>query len=271
MNFLKDLSVMQMATLGAFVLCAIWIVIRGIGGKAKKIKFGNVEIDAGEKEKEDRKVLAEIVNFTWSLNEELSDGVHYFKRAARRDVKVALHDYEVFLKMKYLTHLKQNFPNTYEATYTAFCSELSGQFHNSQMMILLDLYEHNHISQMNDAELQQKANELYGQMAVLFQERFQGQWPKDLLDYGDLYGVCRAAKGEVIEMLYKIVVKLQAELKSLYKMQRMLQDVRNATTAWIVEKGLLPVKAMGLVGTFFEEGKGFNSARVNEFLELIKL
>ena len=271
MDFLAKLSSANMVILGIVFLAALLIVVKHI----QSVKVGKAEIISKEKKeseaKEDRKIFVEMMNFSWRLNQELTDGEHFYKKQARRLIKERLYTYSVLIKSAYRKVLSEKNPDDYKLTYAAFTSTLDGQFYMKVVQILMDCYEHNHITNISESELKEKSNEIYRQIVCVFQDFFMEPWLAEMCDYKDLQNTCIAIEDKVREMLFETMKEIQKTLGQLYKMRTAIQNIKNCTSAWIIEKGLLPVQAEAMVDTFFEPVKGLNVDRVNEYLGLIKL
>lgn len=269
MDWLAKISTPNLIVLGIVALGAVFIIIKNIAS----FKFGKAEIktDSEDKSKEDRKIFVEIMNFSWKLNQELADGEHFYKKQARREIKDHLYAYEILIKSAYRKVLMEKNPNDYKLTYSSFTATLDGQFYMKLMQILMDCYEHNHISTISEQKLKEKSDALYWQIVGVFKEHFQEPWLEEMCEYMDLQKACQSIEDEVKDMLFKTMKDIQASLVQLYKMRTAIQNVRNSTSAWIIENGLLPPQAESMVETFFEPVKGLNVDRVNEYLELIKI
>ena len=139
------------------------------------------------------------------------------------------------------------------------------------MQFLMDCYEHNHITNISETELRKKSDEIYGQIVCIFQDFFMEHWLEEMCDYKDLQNACLNIESEVRNMLFAVMKEIQTTLIQLYNMRTAIQNIKNCTSAWIIEKGLLPVQAEAMVDTFFEPVKGLNVDRVQEYLELIKI
>ena len=250
------------------------IVIIIISKKFGNIKAGKngVELTNQENlEKDNRTVMVEIMNFTWKINNELSDGEHFYKKLIRREIKEQLYRYSTLVKTEYLGTLRDKYPDDYKLTYSCFTSTLDGQCYMKMLQLFMDLYEHNHISNLSENETRQKAHEVYEQCTMIFKEQFMEPWLEEMCDYEDLHNTCIHLIPKVEEMCIESVKTIQSALKQLYALRTALQNVRNATSAWIIEKGLLPPEANGLAENFFEPNKGLNVDNVNNYLNLIKL
>ena len=291
METLTKLSTSNLIIIGLVLIIVVYIIVKSV----KKFKFGKLEFDNTNghtnssindkpqsidlnsqmsslpKDKFNRILTVEVMNFTWRLSQEQKDAESYYKKTARRLIKQHIYDYEALLKGKYLTVLKENYPDDYKLIFYCFSSELSGQYYMNQMQIFMDLYEHNHITDLSDDELRTKAKEVYIQMTSLFQEHFRDSNVNDIVDYSVLHNVCNEIKGDVINRTYTTIKDIQSVLKRLYKARESLQEVRNCTSTWIIEKGLLPIHADALVSGFFEEDKGINMNTINQYLDMIKI
>lgn len=271
MEWLSSISTANLIIVAVFLLAVAFLVVKNI----KQIKVGKAEIISKERKeseaKEDRKIFVEMMNFSWRLNQELADGEHFYKKQARREVKDRLYSYSVLVKSAYRKTLSEKNPEDYKMTYAAFASTLDGQFYMKVMQILMDLYEHNHITYITESELREKSREVYKQIVCVFQDLFMEPWLAEMCDYKDLQDTCLSIEGKVNEELFETLKEIQRTLSQLYKMRTAIQNIKNCTSAWIIEKGLLPVQAEAMVDTFFEPVKGLNVDRVNEYLGLIKL
>lgn len=271
MDFITKLSSANLIIFGVIFLGALLIVVKHI----QSVKVGKAEITSKAKQeseaKEDRKIFVEMMNFSWRLNQELSDGEHFYKKQARREIKDHLYSYSILIKSAYRKVLIEKNPEDYKLTYAAFTSTLDGQFYMKVMQVLMDCYEHNHITNISELELRKKSDELYGQIVCVFQDFFMEPWLEEMCDYKDLQNACLNIESEVKEMLFSAVKGIQTTLIQLYNMRTAIQNIKNCTSAWIIEKGLLPVQAEAMVDTFFEPVKGLNVDRVNEYLKLITL
>lgn len=271
MDWITQLSTVNLVIIGIVVLMAVYIIVTRI----QSVKLGKAEIISKEKKeseaKEDRKIFVEMMNFSWRLNQELSDGEHFYKKQVRREIKDRLYSYSVLIKSAYRKVLIEKNPDDYKLTYAAFTSTLDGQFYMKIMQILMDCYEHNHITNISESELREKSNEIYKQIVCVFQDFFMEPWLAEMCNYKDLQDTCVSIQDKVCEMLFETMKEIQKTLSQLYKMRTAIQNIKNCTSAWIIENGLLPVQAEAMVDTFFEPVKGLNVDRVNEYLGLIKL
>lgn len=269
MSWITQISPVNLIILGFVSLCAVFIFVKNVAS----FKFGKAEVkvSSDEKSKEDRKIFVEIMNFSWKLNQELSDGEHFYKKQARREIKDHLYAYEILVKSAYKKVLMEKNPSDYKLTYSSFAATLDGQFYMKLMQILMDCYEHNHITTLSEPKLREKSEVLYWHIVGVFKEHFQEPWLEEMCDYFDLQKACQSIENDVKEMLFDTMKDIQQSLIQLYKMRTAIQNVRNSTSAWIIENGLLPAQAESMVETFFEPVKGLNVDRVNEYLELIRI
>ena len=278
MEWLSKMSTANLIVLGIVSLIAIGIVAVALVFVVKNIqsvKFGKAEINGKtQKEieaKEDRKLFIEIMNFSWKLNQQLADGESFYKKQARREIKERIYNYAALMKSTYRKNIMNKNPGDYKMTYAAFTETLDGQFYMKQMLVMMDCYEHNHISNASDETLRQKADEVYAQIASAFREYFQEPWLEEMCDYEDLRSACFEIEPKVKQMLFQCLKEIQKTLQQLYKMRTAIQNVKNAAFAWIIEKGSLPIQVDALVETFFEPVQGLNVDRVNECLDLMRL
>lgn len=267
MEWLASASAVNLVIIGAFLIAALLIVVRNV----KTLKVGKAELSAGERTKDDRKLFIEIMNFTWKLNDGIDEGERFYKKQARREVKERIHSYAVLMKAAYRKKLLEKNPDDYRLTYAAFTEAFDGQFYMKQMLVLMDCYEHNHISDLGDSELKDRARGLYVQISDLFKEMFMESWLEEMCPYEDLRDACFEIEESVNELLFKCLKDIQTTLRQLYRMRTALQNVKNAAYAWTIEKGPLPAKVASLADQFFEPVKGLNADRVNECLEAMRL
>lgn len=266
---LKAASPVNVAIVCGAVVAVAALVLR----KADSIKAGKngIEFTKERFEKDNRTVMVEIMNFTWKINSELSDGEHFYKKLIRREIKDQLYWYSNVMKTEYLGLLKEKYGQDYRLTYSSFTATLDGQCYMKMLQIFMDLYEHNHITQLNEEQLRRKSADVYQQCSIVFKELFMEPWLEEMCDYNDLKETCQKLSPKVEDMCYKSLLIVRDTLKQLYALRTALQNVRNQTSCWIIEKGLLPPEAESLAENFFEPNKGLNVDNVNNYLKLISL
>lgn len=269
-DFFKNSSSLNVA-IACVTVVAVVVILTKKFGNIKAGKNGLELVNKDSVEKDNRTVMVEIMNFTWKINNELSDGERFYKKLVRREIKEQLYRYSTLVKTEYLGVLREKHPEDYKLTYSCFASTLDGQCYMKMLQLFMDLYEHNHISNMNEVESKVKAHEIYGQCMMIFKEHFMEPWLEEMCNYEDLQNVCIGLAPKVEGMCFEALGIIQSTLKQLYALRTALQNVRNATSAWIIEKGLLPPEAEGLAENFFEPNKGLNVNNINQYLELIKL
>lgn len=278
MDFITKLDAKNLVIFGSFAIAGLLIALAAVAivaSRVQSVKIGKAEISGQTKKeseaKEDRKIFVEMMNFSWRLNQELADGEHFYKKQARREIKDHLYAYSVLIKSAYRKVLVDKNPDDYKLTYAAFVSTLDGQFYMRVMQVLMDCYEHNHITNVSELELRKKSDELYFQIVLIFQDFFMEPWLEEMCDYRDLQNACKSIEVKVKDMLFEAIKDIQTTLRQLYNMRTAIQNIKNCASAWIIENGLLPVQAEAMVDTFFEPVKGLNVDGVNEFLKLINL
>ena len=269
-DFFKNSSSLNVA-IACITVVAVVVILTKKFGNIKAGKNGLELVNKDSVEKDNRTVMVEIMNFTWKINNELSDGERFYKKLVRREVKERLYRYSTLVKTEYLGVLRDKYPGDYKLTYSCFTSTLDGQCYMKMLQLFMDLYEHNHISNMNETERKAKAHDVYLQCTSIFKEQFMEPWLEEMCNYEDLQNVCLRLVPKVEDMCLETLTVIQNTLKQLYSLRVALQNVRNATSAWIIEKGLLPPEAEGLAENFFEPNKGLNVDNVNNYLNLIKL
>jgi len=273
MNFISSMSTPNLIVLCIAAIIAVYIIVKGI----KKFKFGKVEFDNSTPtvieniNKDSRKISVEIMNFVWKLANEQIEAEHNYKRNVRRTVKRYLNDYIILIKNRYLHQLKNRMPDDYQLPYYYVSSELNGMYYMNQVQLFMDLYEHNHITNYDDDQIRKKSKEIFDQIANLFIEHFTNRWLDEMPGYEELRDISLRAEQDVEELIYKLLKEIINTLKQLYRMRVVLQNVRNETSLWIVENGLLPVQAYSLVDSFFMEDKGLNIDTINQYLDLIRV
>lgn len=272
-NKIIDL-VKNSSSINVTIVCfALVVIIKIILKKVDTIKAGKdgIELSKETFQKDNRTVMVEIMNFTWKINSELADGESFYKKLVRREIKDQLYWYSNIMKTEYLGLLKQKYNDDYRLTYASFTATLDGQCYMKMLQVFMDLYEHNHITNLDEEQLKNKAHALYEQCTIIFKELFMEPWLEEMCDYNDLKETCQKLSPKVEEMCYNSLIAVRNTLRQLYSLRTALQNVRNATSCWIIEKGLLPPEAEGLAENFFEPNKGLNVDNVNKYLDLIKL
>ena len=265
----KNASPLNVAIVCAAIVATIALILR----KADSIKAGKdgIEFTKEKFEKDNRTVMVEIMNFTWKINSELTEGEQFYKKLIRREIKDQLYWYSNIMKTEYLSLLKEKYNQDYHLTYSSFTATLDGQCYMKMLQIFMDLYEHNHITQLSEQELRNRASEIYQQCTIVFKELFMEPWLEEMCDYNDLKETCQKLSPKVEEMCYKSLIMVRNTLRQLYALRTALQNVRNQTSCWIIEKGLLPPEGESLAENFFEPNKGLNVDNVDKYLKLITL
>ena len=248
------------------VVALAFILIRNI----KNFEFGKAKVTV-QSDKENRRVLIDSMNFSWNLNQELADGEQFYKRQMRGILKEKTYQYSVMIKGEFRKALAEKYPDDYKLTYATFASTLDGVFYARTIQFFMDCYKNNHVTDLSQEELVKRSRELYDQMSCIFRDVFQGPWLDEMCDYSVLHECCMKMKQDAEQMTFSILCSIQRCLLQLYKLRGAIQNVKDCTARWIVEKGLLPSEAAGLVGTFVETNHGLNVDRVNKYIDLIKL
>lgn len=268
MEWLANIGTLNLGIVGAVVLAALWIVARNF----KTLKVGKAELTRRDDAlKDSRTIMVEVMDFTWKVNSELTEGEDFYKKQARREIKDELYKYSLLLKTEYLSALRAKQDDGYRLTYSCVAATLDGQCYMKMLQLFMDLYEHNHISRLTETELKGKASEVYGQCTSIFKEHFTEPWLEEMCDYDDLRAVCERIAPSVEEMCLRCLKAIQECLRQLYALRTAIQNIRNATSLWIIERGLLPAEATGLAENFFEPNKGLNVDNVNKYLGLVKM
>lgn len=259
---------LNLVIIGIFALGAIWIVL----AKVKVLKAGKIEATVKDSSlDENRRMVVETMNFSFFLSQELVDGERFYKKAVRRKVRENIERFALTLKSRYRKFLHEKGEEGYQLTYADFCSILDGAFSTNTLRLLMDVYENNHITNLTKAELDERAEDLYWQVVCLFKKFFQETWLDEMCPYEDLQKICQELRSESMENMKDNLDVIQSNLKQLFALRLAIQNVRDKTSAWIVEKGLLPTEAIGLVDSFVEPNKGLNAGRVESYLNLIKM
>lgn len=266
MSAVTSMPLGNFITLCVAVVLLAFILIKNI----RNFEFGKAKINV-KNERESRRILIESMNFSWNLNQELADGEQFYKRQMRGILKEKTYQYSVMLKSEYRKALADKYPDDYKLTYASFASTLDGVFYARTIQFFMDCYENNHVTDLSQEELVKRSHELYDQMSCIFRDVFQGPWLDEMCDYSVLQGCCIKMKPDAEQMTFSILCSIQRCLLQLYKLRSAIQNVKDQTARWIVEKGLLPSEAVGLVGTFVETNHGLNVDRVNNYLDLIRL
>jgi len=269
LDFIQNSSSVNVGIVSIAIIVIVKIIIK----KMDNFKAGKdgIELSKETFQKDNRTVMVEIMNFTWKINSELTEGEQFYKKLIRREIKDQFYWYSNVMKTEYLGLLKEKYGQDYRLTYSSFTATLDGQCYMKMLQIFMDLYEHNHITQLSEPELRNKASELYQQCTIVFKELFMEPWLEEMCDYEDLKATCQKLSPKVEEMCYKSLISVRDTLKQLYALRTALQNVRNQTSCWIIEKGLLPPEAESLAENFFEPNKGLNVDNVNKYLKLIEL
>ena len=258
--------------LGNFITLCVAAVILGfiLIRNINNLEFGKAKINV-QNERENRRILIDSMNFSWNLNQELVDGEQFYKRQMRGILKEKVYQYSVMLKGEFRKALAEKYPEDYKLTYASFTSTLDGVFYARTIQFFMDCYENNHVTDLSQDELRKRSQELYEQMTCVFKDIFQGPWLDEMCDYSVLRDSCLKIKPNVEQITFAILCSIQRCLLQLYKLRGAIQNVKDQTARWIVEKGLLPSEAAGLVGTFVETNHGLNVDTLNKYLKLIKL
>ena len=265
---LSSWPALNLLILGLFIVAIVWIVL----SKVKSFKAGKIEATVRDSHTdENRRMVVETMNFSFCLSQELVDGEWFYKKAVRRKIRENIERYAIALKSKYRKFLHENRNEDYQLTYADFCSILDGAFSTNTLRLLMDVYENNHITNLTKAELDEKADGLYWQVVCIFKKFFQETWLDEMCPYEDLQKICQGFQNEAMEIMRDNLEVIQTNLKQLFALRQAVQNIRDRTSIWIVEKGLLPPEAMGLVDSFVEPNKGLNASRVEDYLNLIQI